>query len=181
MSGKRVRLAVCVAVVGVIATATAAIAGGNAREGFRANLSGFEELPTLSTPGNGTFRAQLSRTADEIRWELTFADLESNVRQAHIHLGAPAFSGPITVFLCTNLNNSPTPSQPCPVGGGTVSGVITPDDVSDLAAANGLAAGEFDELVRAMRAGATYANVHSELRPAGEIRGQISESTEDEQ
>ena len=37
----------------------------------------------------------------------------------------------------------------------------------------GIAAGEFDELVRAIRAGVTYANVHSEKFPGGEIRGQI--------
>ena len=34
------------------------------------------------------------------------------------------------------------------------------------------ATGDFDELVRAMRAGATYVNVHTDARPAGEIRGQ---------
>ena len=31
---------------------------------------------------------------------------------------------------------------------------------------------EFDGLVRAIRAGATYTNVHSTLFPPGEIRGQ---------
>jgi CHRD domain len=39
--------------------------------------------------------------------------------------------------------------------------------------AHGLAAGEFDELVRAIQAGATYVNVHSVGRPAGEIRAQL--------
>jgi len=37
----------------------------------------------------------------------------------------------------------------------------------------GIAAGEFAELIRAMRNGATYANVHSELYPSGEVRGNI--------
>jgi hypothetical protein len=55
---------------------------------------------------------------------------------------------------------------------GTVTGTITPGQVLS-AAGQGLDAGEFDELVRALRAGATYANVHSSLFPPGEIRGQI--------
>jgi hypothetical protein len=37
----------------------------------------------------------------------------------------------------------------------------------------GIAPGEFDELIAAIRAGATYANVHTVGRPGGEIRGQI--------
>jgi len=36
-------------------------------------------------------------------------------------------------------------------------------------------AGEFDEFIAAMRAGVTYANVHTSQFPGGEIRGQIEE------
>jgi hypothetical protein len=37
----------------------------------------------------------------------------------------------------------------------------------------GISAGEFDELVSAIRAGKTYANVHTVERPGGEIRAQL--------
>ncbi len=40
-------------------------------------------------------------------------------------------------------------------------------------AGQGISPGEFDELLRAMRRGATYANVHSTGFPGGEIRGKI--------
>jgi hypothetical protein len=56
-----------------------------------------------------------------------------------------------------------------------VSGTITPASVVGPAA-QGIATGEFGELVRALRAGAAYANVHTTTFPAGEIRGQISDN-----
>ncbi|HEX9821407.1 MAG TPA: CHRD domain-containing protein [Methylomirabilota bacterium] len=37
----------------------------------------------------------------------------------------------------------------------------------------GILAGEFEEVVAAIRAGRTYANVHSAAFPPGEIRGQL--------
>ena len=173
MSSMRVRLAIGVAVLGVGATTTAALAGDSAKRQFRANLSGYEEVPTLSTPGVGTFRAAVSRSSDEIRYELRYDALESQVLQAHIHLGARAVNGGITAFLCTNLENGPAGTPACPDPPATVTGTITPDQVTAGAATQGIGAGEFDELVAAMRAGATYANVHSQTRPGGEIRGQI--------
>ena len=42
-------------------------------------------------------------------------------------------------------------------------------------AGQGIAAGEFEELVRALRAGVTYANVHSQQFGGGEIRGQFDQ------
>ena len=42
-------------------------------------------------------------------------------------------------------------------------------------AGQGIAAGEFAELVRALRAGAAYANVHTTAHPGGEIRGQVAD------
>ena len=42
-------------------------------------------------------------------------------------------------------------------------------------AVQGIAPGEFDELVKALRAGVAYANVHTDLHPGGEIRGQLDD------
>lgn len=48
------------------------------------------------------------------------------------------------------------------------------------AATQGLSAGEFGELVRAIRAGATYVNVHTTGRPSGEIRAQLVDKDSDD-
>jgi CHRD domain len=156
-------------------TATADSNRGDNAKKFRAELKGFEEIPTLSTPGTGSFEARLSHDGQSVDYELQYQDLESNVRQAHIHLGAPAFNGGIMVFLCTNLDNGPEGTPLCPLTGGTVQGTFTAAEVIGGAADQGVSAGEFEEVIRALREGAAYANVHTETRQGGEIRGQIND------
>jgi len=139
-------------------------------------LSGYEEtLVALSTPGNGHFRARINKDETEIAWELSYGDLVASVTQAHIHFGARAQTGGVSVFLCTNLGNGPAGTQACPAsapedspltGTATAANVIGP-------AAQGIAAGEFAELLAAIRAGAAYVNVHSTQYPGGEIRAQF--------
>jgi CHRD domain len=166
----RIKFALAVAVVGVFGVGAVAVsANGSESE----TLTGYEEVPALSTPGVGEFRAAVSRSGDEIRYRLTFSDLESNATQAHIHFENETNNGAIVVFLCTNLGNGPAGTQACPAGGGTIRGTITAADVTAGAADQGIAAGEFDEFLDAIRAGATYVNVHSVNRPGGEIRAQL--------
>jgi hypothetical protein len=59
-----------------------------------------------------------------------------------------------------------------------VTRTIDEDDVVGPSG-QGIAAGEFDELVAALRAGRAYANVHSTLFGTGEIRGQIGRDGDD--
>jgi CHRD domain len=168
----RVKFVAAVAFVAVIGMGTVAVAD-NVRE--RETLTGYEEVPALSTPGVGEFKIDLARSGDSLDYELTFSGLETAATQAHIHFENATNNGPIVVFLCTNLGNGPAGTQACPAAGGTITGTITAADVGAGAAAQGLAAGEFGEFVRALQSGATYANVHSTGRPGGEIRAQIEE------
>jgi hypothetical protein len=171
----RVLVASAIVAAAALGIGTVAAANGNGGHRFDEHLTGFEETPALSTPGNGTFRAFVDNSAQEIHYRLRFGDLESDATQAHIHFENATNSGPIVVFLCSNLGNGPVGTQACPAAGGTISGTIRPADVTDMASANGIAAGEFNELVRAMKAGATYVNVHSVNRAAGEIRAQLDD------
>jgi hypothetical protein len=168
----RVKLAMGLAVLAaLVVTVSAAVAGGG-REALQARLSGFEEVPVVSTGARGEFDARLHVTSREISYELSYADLEGDVLQAHIHLGQRGVNGGVSAFLCSNLGNAPAGTPACPPSPVTVTGTIGPGQVVGPAA-QGIAPGEFDELARAILAGVTYANVHSSKFPDGEIRGQI--------
>jgi hypothetical protein len=175
----RVKLAIGVAVVAALAAAgTVAVAGGG--DNIRERLTGYEEDPlVLSTTGNGMFKAHVNEGQQTIDYRLRYADLEAAVQQAHIHFGGPRQSGGISVFLCTNLNNGPAGTQACPPAPATVTGTIRPADVIGPAG-QGIAAGEFTELVDAIRNGVTYVNVHSEKYTGGEIRAQLEEDDDDD-
>jgi hypothetical protein len=179
MKTHRFRLAAALGVVAVLAVVVVAIAAARGGHGIKEKLTGYQETPALSTPGHGTFRATIDRKNQEIHYVLKFGGLESDVTQSHIHFENRTNAGPVVVFLCTNLGNGPAGTQRCPASGGTISGTIRPADVIGGGAAQGLAAGEFDELVRAIKGGATYVNVHSVNRPAGEIRAQLVHGNHD--
>jgi hypothetical protein len=151
------------------------------QEGFkviRESLTGYQEVPVVSTTGHAEFRARISNEGTSIEYSLSYADLEGAVQQSHIHVGQPGVNGGISVFLCTNLGNGPTGTQACPQSG-TITGVIAATDVSPnipataAARTQGINTGELDELIAAIRAGATYVNIHSTTWPGGEIRSQI--------
>jgi CHRD domain len=168
-----VRIAACVGVLTVVGVGAAATAESNQRS-FRERLSGLQEVPAISTPGSGRFRAFIEQSDDEISYRVTFSNLEAPITQSHIHFGNAGTNGGIVLFLCTNLGNGPAGTQLCPTNAteGTIEGTLDAADVTAVPA-QGIAAGEFDEVLRAIRAGATYVNVHTTMFPGGEIRAQI--------
>jgi hypothetical protein len=175
--GRYVRMAAVVAVATAVGAGAAVTAESNQRS-FRERLSGLQEVPAISTPGSGHFRAFITQSDDEISYRVTFSGLEAPITQSHIHFGNEGTNGAIVVFLCTNLGNAPAGFvvQACPgpnATEGTIEGMLQADDVTALAAAQGITVGEFDEFVRAIRADATYVNIHSTMFPGGEIRAQI--------
>jgi len=161
---------------------------GNRGNRLRADLIGFDEVPSVSTPARGTFRATIVRNslgeAEAIEYTETFSGLSSAVQQSHIHIAQPGVNGGIVLWLCQGAVkpaatlNIPTPPN-CPQEG-SVSGTLTAADVIATAATQQIAAGEFQEVVAAIRAGYAYANVHSGVSPGGEIRGQIRANGDDE-
>lgn len=143
---------------------------GDERPRVGARLVGFQEVPAVSSTGKGLFTARLDDAS--LQFELTYSGLEGNVQQAHIHLGQRSVNGGIMIFLCANPPITPPPgTPPCPQSG-TVTGTRMAGDVIGPAG-QGIAAGEFAEVLRGIRSGNTYVNVHTDKHPGGEIRGQI--------
>ena len=95
--------------------------------------------------------------------------------QSHIHVGQLGVTGSVVIFLCQTAGSpDPTGLAPqCPQEG-AVSGVITAANViAGSQAPQQLQAGDLAAVITAIRAGAAYANVHTQVSPGGEIRGQI--------
>jgi len=167
---KRLQILITV-MAGLLTTTTAAKA-----DQIRALLTGYEETPAaVSTTGRGEFVATIDPDGDAIHYRETFSGLQGTVTQSHIHVGQLSIGGSVVIFLCqTATNPDPTGLAPqCPQQG-TVTGRITAANViAGSQAPQQLAAGDLAAVITAIRAGATYANVHTSLSPGGEIRGQI--------
>jgi len=155
-------MALALSAVGVV------LANGDSNKGsFKANLGGFQEVPAISTTGTGRIKLKLNDAGTELSYTLTFSGLQGgSAGAAHIHLGQAGVSGGVAAFLCGGTKPA------CPAAGGTVSGTIVAADVLAIPT-QGLAAGDLAGLLKAMRSGVTYANVHTATFGSGEIRGQI--------
>ena len=156
----------------VLAIAAAMAIGGPAvAQGLVINLSGDQEVPSISTAGTGTVEI-VPAGGGVFDYTLTYQDLEGGAElQAHIHFGQRSVIGGVAVFLCTNVGG-PGGTPACPASPGMVNGSF---DASDILAipGQGLAANDLNALIAAGQAGLLYANVHTTSFPVGEIRGQL--------
>lgn len=168
-----------------------------AQKTFTANLVGLHETPIVITGGTGRATLTISDDEKSIKYELTYSGLEGNtitvpsagkVLFAHVHLGRPTITGNVVVFFCGGGNTTATQAA-CPVSG-TVSGTWTPVDIVQTAPGTGDASQGIDpanqgadeafaRLVKSIKAGLTYANVHTTRSSGGEIRGQLKPAHHD--
>ena len=141
-------------------------------DSLRADLSSFNQVPSVLAGGRGKFEAEVNNDGT-ISYSLTYSGMSSQVVQAHIHFGASLTNGGVAVFLCGGAKPA------CPASG-TVTGTITAADVSVLPVTNGdsvipqgIQPGDLAGLIKAIRHGDTYVNVHTTTFPSGEIRGRV--------
>ena len=151
---------------------------GKGEEKIRVHLKGLEEVPAVSTAATGELRLTINDAAGTIAYELTYENLQGTVAQAHIHVGQKSVIGGIALWLCQTAGTQApaavaalTPTCPGP-NSGTVSGTLTAANVIGPTGQL-IVAGELGEVIRAIRSGAAYGNVHTGAVPGGEIRGQL--------
>ncbi len=112
---------------------------------FTAQISGDQSVPAINTPATATAWAVLNQNTNTLTYRVTYANLSSSFLAAHFHLGAAGVNGPVVMPITTFTGNT----------------------------AKGEWADIPDSLIAYMMKGDIYINIHSNLYPAGEIRGQL--------
>jgi hypothetical protein len=153
---------------------------GRQSRSLRAELSADREVPIVSSPASGRFRALVADDGASFDYELDYEGFDGVVTQSHIHIAQKFAAGGISVWLCqTETNPAPaaiaalTPTCGAPGGEGPeATGTISSQNVIGPAG-QAVPAGAFAELIALIRSGNAYVNVHSSAAPGGEVRGQI--------
>lgn len=173
------RIMLCVPLVAllsiVIGLPTVAFGEDDKRD-FRARFLGVNETPSISTDATARLHLRINGSGDTatITYTLSYSGLRAPVTQAHVHFAQSRVAGGIMFFLCGTTSAPGPPGTPSCGGptSGTVSRTVSLADVIGPAG-QGIAAGEMARVVKAIREGASYGNVHSTMFPAGETRGQL--------
>jgi hypothetical protein len=162
-------------------------AAGSGQDNVKADpLNGYYEGAAggpVSSVATGSFEADIDDAAREITFTLSYSGLEGDVRQAHIHFGQRSVNAGISIWLCETAATEPnriaagSPDVPTCPQSGTVEFTVGATHVVGPNA-QGIAPGEFEEIVKAIRAGRAYANVHTVKFPGGELRGQINDQNQ---
>ena len=158
----------------LVTASFAAPQDGDRQRKFHAHLRGPNEVPLTLSGGKEKLRLTVSDDDSSVHFVLTYEGFQTPVLFAHIHVGQPNVNGGITVFFCGGGGRPACPQQ------GTVEGDFTTANVIALPTQQ-LNATDLSKLLKAIRAGRTYANVHTMTSPGGEIRGQILPDREKEE
>ena len=112
---------------------------------FKAELSGAAEVPPNDSPGTGTVDANFDTDSKLFSWNVTYEGLTGPATAAHFH--GPAGPG----------ENAP---PVLPIEGDLASPIEGEATLTDEQAAD-------------LQAGKWYFNIHTEMYPDGELRGQL--------
>lgn len=122
---------------------------------FTALLSGNEEVPAVTTDGEGTAAAIFDEAGTTLTVEGTYTGLSGAPQAGHIHEAPRGENGPVIIPLTL------TPAEADPTSGTFSVEAPVGDGEGQLSAAT-------------LAANGYYLNLHTEENPGGEIRGQLT-------
>ncbi len=122
-----------------------------------------QEVHVVDSEGEGEFEYHLNDDGT-LDFELSAEDLNSNVTQAHIHMGRCDMNGPVLAFLFGFVS-----------GGVPANGVFASGTLTDADLIGPLAGATIADLCDLIAEGKAYINVHTVSDPAGELRGQLGD------
>jgi hypothetical protein len=128
---------------------------------FDAKLSGKDEVPSKDTKATGIAGFNVIDN-NTISYSVNVTNMQK-VTAAHIHQGKAGVNGPVVV----TLYNTTKPSE-------MTSGVLSKGDITSAKLEGPLAGKQISDLISMIKSGDAYVNVHTEVNPKGEIRGQLS-------
>ena len=174
---RRTGLVAALAVTGALAVGFLALigaAGAGKKDSDGRRMLSIFEVPSVSSPNaRGQIEVRIT-SPTTFSYKLTYSGLSTPSLFAHIHFGQSFANGGVVTFLC----GGGTKPTACPATAGMVEGTVGAADVQTVGTSGttnfqGITAGEIGEFIAAIRAGLTYANVHTQSSPQGELRGQI--------
>ena len=141
-------LAATLGMVAMLAMGAPALGEGRP---FSTTLTGAAEVPGPGDPdASGTAFITLNQGQGEVCFDLSWAGIDGTVTAAHIHIGSATEAGDVVVGLFAGAFEGTDSTSGC---------------VSDVS----------EELIKAIRQNPEiyYVNIHSDVFPAGAIRGQL--------
>lgn len=145
----------------ILATILSVSVGFAAEKSFKAKLTGNGEVPSVKTTAKGEVKFKLSSDGKELSYKLDVKNIE-NPTAAHIHRGMKGKNGPPVANLFTG------PKKEGKFSGELAMGTITANDLS-----GDLMGKSLNDLVKLIKSGDIYVNVHTDANPDGAIRGQV--------
>lgn len=139
-----------------------------AKSTYFASLHGRYEIPPNDSKGAGVATFDIADDWSSIDFRLVATNIDG-VTQAHIHCGTPDVNGPVVVFLYGFNAEGVSPTGILSEGTITNANVIPRPD--SAACPGGVA--DLADVIEKIQNGGAYANVHTIVLPAGEIRGNI--------
>jgi hypothetical protein len=128
-----------------------------------AQLTGAEENPLVGTGAHGKATVTIDRAAQQITYRVEVYTLPSGITASHIHAGPIGFNGPIIFDFVSSVTQTVSNDF-------AISGTLT---AANLIPRPAVGVSSFEDAIMTIASGAAYVNVHSQVNPGGEIRGQL--------